>query len=88
MLTSEATRLFALFETLSLLFLHSQEWFVRFAYGIRGLLMLADSLQKSQHLLLYKVTTSTALHDKYNALKPTAILPPYPCPYVYTYNCP
>lgn len=57
MLTSEATRLFALFETLSLLFLHSQEWFVRFAYGIRGLLMLADSLQKSQHLLLY--TTST-----------------------------
>jgi len=57
MLSTKAAPVFALFEMLSLLFFHSQEWFVRLAYGLRPLFLLAASLQSSRSLLLHTVST-------------------------------
>ena len=56
-LSTRAAPVFALFEMLSLLFFHSQEWFVRLAYGLRPLFLLAVSLQSSRSLLLHTVST-------------------------------
>ena len=57
MLSTKAAPVFALFEMLSLLFFHSQEWFARLAYGLRPLFLLAVSLQSSRSLLLHTVST-------------------------------
>ena len=57
MLTAKAAPVFALFEMLFVLFCHSQEWFIRLAYGLRTLLLLADPLQSSRSLLLYITST-------------------------------
>ncbi|KAG6328569.1 hypothetical protein ID866_10520 [Astraeus odoratus] len=57
MLSSTAAPFFTLFEMLSLLFLHSHEWFVRFVYGMRQSFLLASSLKASRSLLLYTAST-------------------------------